>query len=101
MGRVVALDPDHRLRVECRAVKNCLIEGPTLGGDLRGALDKPGFLAPQFAMLEGESGVSHDLVIQMPRGEANRDRGESRGSSPPTPPYVRVAYTAVRQIKHA
>src|SRR5271168_3093356 len=31
---------------------------------------------------------------------ANRDRGESRDSSPPTPPYVRVTYTAVRQIKH-
>lgn len=78
MGRVVALDPDHRLRVECRAVKNCLIEGPAVGGDLRGALDKPGFLAPQFAMLEGESGVSHDLVIQMPRGEAIPERAVIR-----------------------
>jgi hypothetical protein len=26
----------------------------------------------------------------------NRDRGEPHGSSPPTPPYIRVTYTAVR-----
>jgi hypothetical protein len=30
----------------------------------------------------------------------NRDRGKPRGFAPPTPPYVRVAYTAVRRIKH-
>ena len=29
----------------------------------------------------------------------NRDRGESRDSSPPTPPYIRITYTAVRQIE--
>src|SRR6202790_2088544 len=34
------------------------------------------------------------------RADWNRDRGESRDSSPPTPPYVRVPYTAVRRIKH-
>ena len=30
----------------------------------------------------------------------DRDRGESHDSTPPTPPYVRVPYTAVRRIKH-
>jgi len=29
----------------------------------------------------------------------NRDREEPRGSPPPTPPYIRVTYTAVRWIK--
>src|SRR5260221_14479379 len=29
----------------------------------------------------------------------NRDRGEPHGPSPPTPPYVRASYTAVRRIK--
>ncbi len=29
----------------------------------------------------------------------NRDRGEPRSSSPPTPPYIRITYTAVRQSK--
>jgi DNA invertase Pin-like site-specific DNA recombinase len=31
----------------------------------------------------------------------NRDRGEPRGSSPPTPPGVRVRTTAVRRIKRS
>jgi len=35
------------------------------------------------------------------KAEANRDRGEPRGSSPPTPPCVRVAYTAVRSFSRA
>jgi hypothetical protein len=29
----------------------------------------------------------------------NRDREEPRGSSPPTPQYIRITYTAVRQIQ--
>lgn len=29
----------------------------------------------------------------------NRDREEPRGSSPPTPPYIRITYTAVRRIE--
>jgi hypothetical protein len=29
----------------------------------------------------------------------NRDRGEPRGSRPPTPPDVRVTYPAVRRIE--
>jgi hypothetical protein len=29
----------------------------------------------------------------------HRDRGEPRDSSPPTPPYIRITYTAVRRIK--
>ena len=30
---------------------------------------------------------------------SNRDRGEPRGSSPPTPPHVRITYAAVRRIQ--
>src|SRR5512143_594468 len=29
----------------------------------------------------------------------NRDRGKPCGSPPPTPPYIRITYTAVRQIQ--
>ena len=39
------------------------------------------------------------MVVAPAPATVNRDRGESRDSSPPTPPYVRITYTAVRQIK--
>jgi hypothetical protein len=46
----------------------------------------------ELLALDGVVGVAEGYKV-------NRDRGEPRGSSPPTPPYVRVPYTAVRQIK--
>src|SRR5207248_10287907 len=36
---------------------------------------------------------------RQPISVPNRDRGEPHGPTPPTPSYLRVTYTAVRQIK--
>ena len=42
--------------------------------------------------------VSHTMRLGASLRDRDRDRGEPRGSTPPTPPCIRVPYTAVRRI---
>jgi hypothetical protein len=42
-------------------------------------------------------GLTSDIRLS-PRCAKDRDRGAPHDAAPPTPPYVRVAYTAVREV---
>jgi hypothetical protein len=52
-------------------------------------------LRRSMAVRASRSLTTAPLNISVP--PHNQDRERSRGPSPPTPPYVRVTYTAVRQ----
>src|SRR5258708_6610649 len=47
---------------------------------------------------QGASLTGHLATTRCPPRVKDRDRGEPRGSSPPTPPYVRVRIRRVRKI---
>src|ERR1700716_1145144 len=50
-----------------------------------------------IAGLPGRPSIPKASAME-PRSRGDRDRGKPCGFSPPTPPYVRVTYTAVRWI---